>query len=531
MKIGHFFKQYTVLKLSIYYQHLNLFQDVLLRRKRMAQILKKESGCLLNDFKALISHTGNADITILREIITITTNRINSLSYSPTNPPPEPEGLEKLLDYIPDIFSKKPSLDISSNLDTEKIIPDTPAFLDDLRKELDSLCLDKKFKNSNKIATKWLLDRELEGKHPHSDLKSAGLLNEYPCIDKLRNLINEQEECVGHMNGCIVNRYRFSSAHNRPHADDESYVNHAASICTFSLGSQRDFGIYSKEHSPKLLRTQTLKSGSVFIMQPGSQSCTKHKVFPLHDQLPPLQDTDSDSAGDIRYSISFRNIVPQYDNVRIIENEVNDHDHRPETTLIFGSSIAKKLDPSRLQGRTGKLVINLCVGGAKISDVSEHMDDFFAGKGDYFTTEGAVSRDKMNIKNLIICVGTNDVLNAHNAKDVNKLYIPIQQLLRKAKLLFNDSRVVFQSLIPIPTESDNVVKKVQTFNILARKICRSMSCIYMNVFDNFMQDKFVNLYRWNTRNNYLDIHPSNYGNSVLARRYISVIRGKFDMII
>ena len=130
----------------------------------------------------------------------------------------------------------------------------------------------------------------------------------------------------------------------------------------------------------------------------------------------------------------------------------------------------------------------------------------------------------MNIKNVIISVGTNDVLRSNG--NVNRFYIPIQNLLRKAKLLF-ECQVYFQSVIPIPSKQSSTAKSVYEFNDLVIRACKSERCYFIDVFNEFLYcrsfDKFFDVKR-----GVCDIHPNRTGLSILARAFIKIVRNHFD---
>ena len=155
-----------------------------------------------------------------------------------------------------------------------------------------------------------------------------------------------------------------------------------------------------------------------------------HRVFPKKPNQTNI------SINGIRYSISFRsfNAGPTVATGVQAAVETSDINDKIDTTIIFGSSIPKRLDCKKLAGRSGKSVINLAVGGAKIPGMLKHMDQFFSGEHQYFQTEDAIPIDNMNINNVIFSVGTNDVLKIRHR--VSSLYIPIQNMLRKAKAMF-----------------------------------------------------------------------------------------------
>ena len=109
-------------------------------------------------------------------------------------------------------------------------------------------------------------------------------------------------DCDGEMNSAIINYYPTGSSRTRPHSDEESYIDQTASICNFSIGSTRNFGIFNKKEV--LLEQHALLDGSLFIMKPCSQGVTKHQVL-----------TGGGTCGE-RCSISFRKIE-----LREVKNE------------------------------------------------------------------------------------------------------------------------------------------------------------------------------------------------------------------
>ena len=183
------------------------------------------------------------------------------------------------------------------------------------------------------------------------------------------------------------------------------------------------------------------------------------------------------------------------------------------------------MDCKKLAGRSGKSVINLAVGGAKIPDMLKHMDQFFSGEHQYFQTQNAIPIDNMNINNVIFSVGIHDVLKIRHR--VSSLYIPIQNLLRKAKAMFQ-CKIHFQGLIPIPNQPRETAQKVYEFNEMAIKACRSERCFYLEVMSKFLECTHFEKFFIVKRNGETDIHPNRLGNYILARMYIAIVRDYFN---
>ena len=264
-------------------------------------------------------------------------------------------------------------------------------------------------------------------------------------------------------------------------------------------------------------------------MNPGSQSCTKHKIMPLHKK----HNNEDDDLMDLRISISWRDIIDDDEKVeQQITNESREDQTahaaddmiRTETSVIFGTSISKYLQEKRLQGRGNVRVVNCSESGATIPDVSSQMDNFF--------TSGKMDPDKTKIKNVFISVGTNDLMKRGN-QTPNNLYLPISNLLKKAKILFPGAKVYFQSLLPMPIISRFTVGNVLMFNKLALQACAAEKCFFLDVFRNFLDFYGCNnfkLFRFNAHKNCMDVHLNNKGLGVLAVSFIDIIRGRFNPI-
>ena len=268
-----------------------------------------------------------------------------------------------------------------------------------------------------------------------------------------------------------------------------------------------------------MLRKFTLEPLSMMVMQPGSQAITKHQVLP---------NRNSSLSEDIRYSISFRHIVPTTE-YKTKSEEKTEKTEKTETVLIFGTSISKYLESNKLAGNSNINVLNLSESGNRIHHISNDMDNFFTGKHRYFNSSDAMARDDLHITKVFISVGTNDILRTKSA-GISRLYIPLKNLVRKAQLLFN-TEVFVQSVIPIPTHDDTIISDVHKVNRMLIDICRSLRCQYMNLLDRFLtRERYVNtnLYRFDRRRNRVDLHLNYAGLSLLGKAYISVIRGGFD---
>ena len=479
-----------------------------------SSLRSKVSGSDSDIVKSFLSLVGKTNVATLREINLITSDLINSRLNPPTQDPPEQE-LDNLFNYVPNFVpTVDPDISVSSTIQprNERL----PINLNELKAELESLNLNS-VPHTKQVKTQWLLKPGFNGKH--NDLKNAKDITNFPIVHKLMDLVNESEHCKGSVNGCIINCYQSGSVRQRPHSDDECYINQDVSIATFSLGASRKFGIFTKTHKKqKSLREYTLDSNSLFFMQPGSQTCTKHRVLPSTG--------DSTQSSEVRYSISFRGILPSNQEHNNQTNPtLNSNNPSRDTTLIFGSSISKRLNEEKLVGKSNKLCVNLSVSGAKIRDVASHMEDFYSQTHKYFSSENFVSLDSMNITDVIICVGANDVLNSRSSP--SRLYAPIQGMVHKAKSLFN-CRVHLQNLVPIPNPTKKIVDDVYCFNDTLLRVCRTERCHYIDLFNDFRRSGDLNKLFYVKQSGNIDIHPNRLGQSIMAKAYIPIVRSYFN---
>ena len=184
----------------------------------------------------------------------------------------------------------------------------------------------------------------------------------------------------------------------------------------------------------------------------------------------------------------------------------------------------------KLAGKSGKQVINLARSGSKIVDVSKDMESFIAGKHDYFKNDSAMKMEDIKVTNIILSIGTNDILRLRDPTSVNSLFVPIQSMLKKAKHLYN-CKVVLQGVIPIPGQPNYIRHATLQFNRMAHQICRQQKCYFLDLWDDFLDCRHFSKFYIRRRDGYCDIHPNQAGLSILARAYIGIIRNYFDPLI
>ena len=258
-------------------------------------VVTKSTGChnipnIIEEYMKLIIDGVGADV--LHEI-----NNINAELI-----PKRLRDSDKNFLFVQNIFTLE-SPDVSTNFkpafsfEDDKGVPhhfdDEDEFVNKLKEELDSIGLTDKSANKSKFTTQWILDS------PCSSIRNSQSMSKYPCINKLKSIVNANERTIGEMNGCIVNCFQAESSRLRPHADDEHYVNQNASIVTVSLGPTRNFRIFNRS-TTKTLKSFDLNEKSAIFMQPGTQAISKHKIMPNNNKQ---------HGNEPRYSISFRNIL------------------------------------------------------------------------------------------------------------------------------------------------------------------------------------------------------------------------------
>lgn len=425
--------------------------------------------------------------------------------------------LDENFKYLPN-FIRTPlnSHEISASEQSLNCNQNPDAFMANIRQELESLGLEEG--NKAIVKTKWLVsDNNTQSnlKSFSSVTKNSDKIQKYPNISKLMELVNEHDDVIGELNGCIVNCFRGESSRHYAHADDEEYIDQSASIATVSLGPTRLFNIYEHKHRPsKVLKSFQLENGSLMIMQPGTQKQTKHKI-----------EKQNEASALVRYSISFRKLTygdavntPTPSPVSQQASAVE-----PPTTVIIGTSIADDLDETKLAGRHNRAkVIKLCKRGGHISQISTMLDELYRSN----------DCNSSAVKKVIISVGTNDIRRCRTG--IGHLFYPVRNLVRKTQTYFPEAKIFIQSLIPIRyqvnrPENERIVENVTDFNKLLLKVATTEGCMFFNMFDRFldcspMRIPVASLFRDS-------VHLSSTGLSLLAMAFIKIIRGRSSPII
>ena len=294
----------------------------------------------------------------------------------------------------------------------------------------------------------------------------------------------------GVMDCCLAMRYSSNRSNLRPHADNENeIIDQGASIYSFSLGSSRTVEFFTEEKYPKLVCKHQLNNNSLLIMKPGTQQRMKHAVRAM---------PSANGVNEIRYVISFRKLTspslirttqhPPKSNISAISfksdniitpknvNETSGNLSPPteHVSLILGDSYATRLDPMKL-GKGRRKVINLARCGSKIKDVIEQIHNFF----NQYQQSGVI------IEKVFISVGTNDIRHIDTP---SSLKIPFRFLFYKLRESFPNSKIHFQSLLPLPCRSnrdwDTNTRVLETCKIIINE-CAYHRFYYLDAFHRF----------------------------------------------
>ena len=303
--------------------------------------------------------------------------------------------------------------------------------------------------------------------------------------------INSCTEISGVMDCCLAMRYSINRSNLRPHADNENeIIDQDASICSFSLESSRTIEFFTEEKTPKLVCKHQLNNNSLFIMKPGTQQRMKHAVRTM---------PSANRVNEIRYLISFRKLVtspslirttqhPPKSNISAVSfksdnivtpknvNETSSNLSPPteHVSLILGDSYAARLDPIKL-GKGRRKVINMARGGSKIKDVIEQIHNFL---NQYQQSSDVIDK-------VFISVGTNDIRHIDTRLSLKS---PFKFLFYKLRESFPNSKIHFQSLLPLPCRSnrdwDTNTRVLETCKIIINE-CAYHRFYYLDAFHRF----------------------------------------------
>ena len=410
--------------------------------------------------------------------------------------------LSKFIEYIPD-FCRSDDL------------------LDRVWLECESLELSSK---RTKAATQWISPSDEPYVYADNNpVHNAKDIDQFKAIKELLNTVNESKVVIGPLDSCLVIKYNSQETSLSPHADDEPSIDQNKAICSFSMGCDRTIEFFKKSARTKLVKKVKMENNSLVIMRPGTQQNLVHCVR----KEPTTKSTKEDIGPQLRYSLSFRAITKS--NSAPTPTAVASppvHGHIPlqaalpkkKVCLVAGDSFAARMDKGLL-GKKKLIVENIAVGGSKISKVAQQLKDF------------AKSNPDTDVTKIIISVGTNDIRNCKNG--IDHLRGPFKELCNTISDLFPNSKIYFQSLLPLPLKHKRdwyTNDVVIDFNRVIYNECVYRHFYYIDVFWSFTKyyrkwdehiTRFDNLFEPN------GIHPNpEKGTGVLARKYMRALHSK-----
>lgn len=394
-------------------------------------------------------------------------------------------------------------------------------------------------------------------------------ITEFPAICKVRDLINADPGLSASVDSCLVFMYPNTNTAISPHSDNEDSIDQQQPICNISLGVSRTIEfITSSAH--KHVASVKMHHRSLTVMKAGAQSVLKHTVRPENNGLVgeggirwcfsfrarakriPTNDTAHSAAdpNDITPNLfsstdssallsmsplsSAASVTPNLFSAEtssgsssgILQNKLEPSPSPRRICLLAGDSYAARLDPKKL-GKSSLIVESVAKGGARMHHVMGQLRSFREKNTDVL------------VEKMFISVGTNDIRYCNNG--VSHLSGKLKSLCSLIRELYPESKVYFQSLIPLPCihkEDWLTNSNVIDFNSMIFNECKFRRFYILDAFSAF-RDHNRPKYHSNPelRNSLLfngrDIHPSaRKGMGVLAKLYLRALHSRhFDPFI
>ena len=161
--------------------------------------------------------------------------------------------------------------------------------------------------NGSYFCPKWKVKYKRWVSHPYPDFLLQLQSDIQDHLQSIQMRCNELN--IPEINSCLINKYRNGNDYIRPHRDTDMSFGKEPTVLGLSLGCDREIKFcrvkynghntsnskIDKEKSD-LNFTQTLKSGSLFIMAGSSQKYFTHEI-------------PKSTKNQIRYSLTFREFV------------------------------------------------------------------------------------------------------------------------------------------------------------------------------------------------------------------------------
>ena len=269
-----------------------------------------------------------------KKLIVCLNNRINEIEKSEFKI--EPEVVDSYVEYIEDPLER-----VLDSADSKQTLINT------VFQHLPSLDLP----SSTSPTTLWLLENPsltpfLEGRN----------ISETPGIKEILESVRKLDDSMEGLNSCLLTLYPNGNSLSRVHSDKAAYLCDDSPICNFSLGDSRSISFFNaKLHASPPLKTFTMASASLLVMKPGCQDKFKHSL---------IRDPSKDNT---RLCLSFRKVKPL---TAQSESSPSESPTEPPATILIGTSITKRIQPSKIVGKATAKFFNCSTSGENITKAS-----------------------------------------------------------------------------------------------------------------------------------------------------------------
>lgn len=421
-------------------------------------------------------------------------------------------------------------------------------------------------------------------------VNKATSFDEYPVIKTLMEKVNS--DFGYNMNCALVSYYRCGTVNVRKHDDNEASISQNEPICVVSLGSNRRVEFYNKVNDSfksAAAKSITPKESSLYVMKQGCQEHFKHRV-PLdrrvkHSRIcisfrcfipeskreittttatpqkmsvsTPLSSLHVMTLGHPTTTTSCDTSTVSQDVSKKLSDQFSPHLSRnlgspppldqegyapydkqssftrtsftgistkqksdEKLCLLFGTSITTGIDAAKMS-RGSRTVVNCSYSGAQIHDIQKVAQDFYV--------ENPQSIDIVD--RIIISVGTNEVKFFNSERyDIYKRYrAPLIELVKNLKFMYPHAIITFQSVLPIRLYYRYTAKSIYRFNDLLFEICRNYGCMFLDCFEDFLDQYHYDINRDLYRDN---LHLNDIGLSRLCRALKFLIyRSNFNPLV
>ena len=343
-------------------------------------------------------------------------------------------------------------------------------------------------------------------------------------------------------NHILINKYKDVNCSLVYHKDDEKCLDRTSPIATFSLGRATRRMLVSldaSKHTP--VEEFLLTPGSLFTMMPGFQELYWHAIAAGR------KDIDNDAERGVRFSLTFRKLLPGKDKqapesssvpvpiptptpttAAVAPATVDDAaatepnssvparplpaDKSNADTFVFGSSLVKGLDEQLLSKHSKNFKV-FCNSGACVGDIYEAVERV--------VKEG--NHDITRVSNIFLLCGGNDVENFKKDADIRDLFDDFEDLVWYTREAFPHAKIHIISMIPRRKKYRTHIRNMHNVNNWLKEFCRKEDIRYVDIFSFFLV-KTPSIWYLNRKlYNSSDLHFSKIGDSVLGKVLIGVV--------